>query len=244
MWILAIAVVIVLIEVNYRYFFKYVIDFLFAIVLVTIIAIPFIVIASILKIKNGKVFHKEVFAGVGGKPIAVTRFYVRDENGAFVSPFCKFLYKSKIVNAPMLFDVILQRLSIIGPMLIKISDSVFVSDEHYERFVARPGIITPLFAYGKEGITYEESFNLDVKYVKSRQLFRDIKLLLKGFVAILRDDRVNVFGETANAVYAKTLLLKGEISNDDYNSAIEQEEKLILDEKKARDFKKEKFKNL
>lgn len=244
MWVLAIAVIIVLIEVNYRYFFKYVLDFLFSIVFLAIISVPLIIIATVLKIKNGKALNKEVFAGVGGKPIAITHLCVKNESGEFISPFCAFLYKSKIVNATMLFDVIAQRLSIIGPKPIKISDSVFVSDEHYERFTSRPGIITPLFAYGKEGITYEESFDLDVRYVKSRQLFRDLKLFAKGCVSMLRDDRINVFGETANTTYAKTLLSRGEINDSDYDAALEQEEKLLLDEKKARDFKKEKFKNL
>lgn len=240
-WVLAVAVLILLVELNYKFIFKYILDFIFSLIFIAVIGLPVIIIVLYLKIKYKKVFSSSHIVGVRGKPIKIIRFALKDENGQAYDGFCAFLLKIRFENAPLLFCVLSQKMSIIGPVPLTLSDSVFISDEHFERFSSRPGIISPLCAYGNENILYEEAFDVDITYVKKRQMFRDIFIFFKGALSLLKDDRKDRMGEMAQRTYAQSLLARGEITDADFKDAVLQEEKVLEEEEKAKQFKKEKF---
>ena len=82
--VLIAALAVLIIDLNYRLFFKYVLDFLFALITVVVLSPAFIACAAVSKYREGRVYDKTPFLGAGGKVI-----YARSYAGAH-RPFKTF----------------------------------------------------------------------------------------------------------------------------------------------------------
>lgn len=229
--VVAVIVAVFVIDVNYKYFFKYVLDFIFALIALILLAPVICVFAVIIKIKlnshgGGTVFEREYFYGAKGKIIVLRSFAVKAENGEDFGAFSKYLNSSAVKYFPRVLDILCGRISIVGVKPMKISDACFVSDEFDGKFAARPGVINPLIGKCDKETDYEQIFALELAYVKKRELFKDIWYAVKNAVYKIRGEKFE-FGESDLNTYAKTLLVSGRISENDYNRAIEYERSVI-----------------
>ncbi|MDE5728900.1 MAG: sugar transferase [Clostridia bacterium] len=220
-------VLIIFIDLNYRFFMKAVLDFLFALLATVILLFPLIVpLAIISKVRAGQTFENTPYIGVKGKIIRLK---------TFTGVKCGLKY------IPRLFDVMGGKLSFVGVKPLKVSDGALISDEHLSRFNARSGLVCHLALKGDENLTYEEMFALDERYAKKRELFTDLFILIKTAVLKIRGEGKSYFGEAAKMSYGEALLARGEITKEDLARAEEYGEEAVAEADKTAEFRKKRI---
>ncbi len=214
----AAAIIIFILDVNYRIFAKRVLDFIFAL-LFTVILSPVLAVCSVIsKVKCGVVYKKTACFGAGGKIV-----FVREYVG--VNDIFKKL--------PRILDVLCGSISFVGTKLMPLADGTFMDDGDMGRFAAKSGIFCHLAFTGSAELTYEEMFKLDIRYARKRELFYDIFIVLKNLLLVFRGEYGAHLGETANKTYSEKLLERGTVTPED----IEKSEKYvseILEEREKR----------
>lgn len=219
-------VAIVIIELNYRLFFKYVLDFIFAL-LATIICSPVLLVLSIVSKKRaGYVFDETPYLGAKGKIVYFKSF--AGINGG-------------LAKLPRLLDILGGKLSFVGVAPLKLSDGALLDDSQMDRFAPRPGIVNHLALHGHEGLTYEEAFGLDARYFKKRELFTDVFIIIKRAILAIRGDGKSHLGETADNTYGEALLKRGTITETDLQNAERNAEEALKNEEMRSEFKSRKY---
>lgn len=216
---------VVIIELNYRLFFKYVLDFLFSLIAVVILSPALIAGAAISKKRTGEAFKKEPYLGAKGRIIYVRTF------AGFNNGF-KYL--------PRILDVLCGKLSFVGISLMTLSDGALLSDIQMDRFGTRPGLINHLVLHGDETLTYEEALALDARYVRKRELFSDIFIILRSGILSLREDGKSYLGETVSS-YGEVLLKRGDVTERDLENAKRNAEDAVKEEARRLDFEKKRY---
>lgn len=150
---------------------------------------PIILVISVLvRFKLGTpILFKQQRPGLNGKPFTIYKFRtmtdLRDENGELLSDeirltsFGKFLRKYSLDELPQLFNVIKGDLSVIGPRPLALEYLPLYSPFQARRHEVRPGITGWAQVNGRNSISWEKKFELDVWYVDNRSFWLDIKIL-------------------------------------------------------------------
>lgn len=224
--VVAVAVFLFLIDVNYRYFTKYALDFLFALIGTIILSPILIACAIISKTRAESVFETQVYMGAKGKIIRI-RYFAG--------------IKSGLKNLPEILDVLSGKLSFVGTKLMTVTDAVLLDDNAMSRFDTRPGLVSHLALRGNETLTYEDMFSLDAHYAAHRELFKDLYILVKTAVLAIRGEGKSYMGETRNKTFAQTLLQRGEISEEDLKRAEELAGQTISESDKKSEFNKKRY---
>lgn len=239
-----IAIVTLIIAVNYRWIAKRFSDILVSAVCLIVTSPLTLVLAIIAKTHNSRtpeyngIFDKKYYTGKKGKVIALHEFSHINVIDGSESKFGKNIKKFSFI--PTLFDVFIGRLSFIGPMPTRLYNEALMSDEQYKRFFVRPGIINPLIVRGKnETRSYEKMFRADVIYVDTFSLFGDIKIFFTWLLLKIRGVKDNRLGVANNVGYAENLLAEGEITKDEFDEALNFEVVELRKMEKRRLFKKE-----
>lgn len=207
-----IAVIIVLLTaLNYKYFMKSVLDFIFSFILVICLSPLIIILAIVAKIKNGQTLESAPYLGVKGQIIYLHTFAL---NG-------KIKYIARVL------DVLLGRMSFVGVKPLNVRDGAFVDDEAMERFNARPGLVCHMIVGGYEDFSYAEMFEADIRYAKTKGLFKDIFMVLKALLYAVRGEGKSYLGEAENCDYTTALLNSGKITERDAQKAEEYAEEAI-----------------
>ncbi len=218
------AVSLAVIELNYKFFFKYLLDFIFALICCALLIPVWIVLAIVGKIQlnkhgGGKILQQTAYLGSGGKTVYLTSYALQTANGEKLA-HADFLQKSGLVNLPKLLNILQGKMSFVGIVALPLRNRNFIDDEHYARFDTRIGLCSPLAYGGNTDITYEEVFVAESKYVKRRELFYDIGVVLQTIVTLIRGEGKSYLGEVnATNDYCDVLLARGEITAEQVEDA-------------------------
>ena len=216
---------VLIIELNYRWFFKRAFDALFALIAIIVMSPVLIAFAIVSGYRNGTVLEKTSVLGKRGKII-------------FLSAFSGI--NGRAGRLARIFDVFCGRLSFVGVRPLALSDGALLSDEDMGRFAARPGLICHLILSDNENLTYEQAFRLDSRYARRCDLFKDIFAVVKRGVFALRGEGKSFLGETVNT-YGEALLARGEITREDIDRAEQAALEAVENDEKRKSFSKEKF---
>lgn len=182
---------------------KRLMDFMIALIGL-IILFPFMLLITILvKWKLGSpILFKQQRPGLNGTPFFLYKFRSmsneKDSTGSLLpdhirlTPFGSFLRQYSLDELPQLINVIKGDLSLVGPRPLLMEYLPLYSEEQASRHLVRPGITGWAQVNGRNSITWEEKFELDVWYVKHHSLFLDIKILLLTIIRVLRSDDVHI----------------------------------------------------
>jgi lipopolysaccharide/colanic/teichoic acid biosynthesis glycosyltransferase len=202
--VIIVILAILILDLNYKFFAKSFLDRLFSFIALVVLSPLFLVTTIVVKVREGDVISYSQCAGKDGKLI-----YVRSFCGNY----------GWLNSLPKLVDVLLGKLSIVGPSIMRASDVPFISDDKMARFDVKPGLISPLSIWGYEEITYDEMFALDIKYVKKREMFKDIFIVLGSLFFKLRGEGDVRLGKTRDKSYSGYLLENGTITEEDLQTA-------------------------
>lgn len=162
-------------------------------ILIVLMALPlvipvFIIAAMLVRAKLGSpVIYKQERGGLNGKCFLIWKFRSmtdeRDVNGHLLSdklrltPFGKTLRATSIDEIPCLWNVLRGDMSIVGPRPFIADYLDLYSQEQFRRHEVKPGITGWAQVNGRNSLTWEEKFALDVWYVDHRNLLLDLKIL-------------------------------------------------------------------
>ena len=166
----------------------------------------FIVIALLVKKKLGSpVIFKQVRPGLFGKPFYLYKFRTmtdeKDNQGELLpdyirlTTFGKFLRKYSLDEYPQLWNVIKGDLSLVGPRPLLVEYLPLYTKEQSLRHNVRPGITGWAQINGRNSISWEEKFNLDVWYVHNRSFLLDMKILFLTIYKVLSSQGINQQGK-------------------------------------------------
>lgn len=184
---------------------KVIFDVAAAIVLLVILFTVIILISLLVKIKLGSpVLYTQVRPGLNHKPFSLYKFRTmtdeKDENGFLLSDevrltsFGKFLRKYSLDEMPQLFNVLKGELSLVGPRPLLMEYLPLYTEEQAMRHQVKPGITGWAQVNGRNAISWEEKFELDVWYVKNRTFLLDIKILFLTFMKVIKSEGINQTG--------------------------------------------------
>lgn len=170
------------------------------------LAVPLAVLAWLVRRKLGSpVFFSQVRPGLHGKPFRMVKFRTmtdaRDASGSLLpdaqrlTSFGRFLRASSLDELPELWNVLRGEMSLVGPRPLLVEYLPLYSPEQARRHEVRPGITGWAQVNGRNAISWEDKFKLDVWYVDNSSLLLDIKILWLTVKKVLVRDGISAAGE-------------------------------------------------
>lgn len=126
----------------------------------------------------------------------------KDENGVLLpneerhTSFGKKMRKYSIDELPQLINVIKGDISLVGPRPLLVDYLPLYNDEQIRRHEVKPGITGWAQVNGRNAISWEEKFELDVWYVDNRSLMLDFYILYLTFIKVFKSENVNSDNQT------------------------------------------------
>jgi lipopolysaccharide/colanic/teichoic acid biosynthesis glycosyltransferase len=150
------------------------------------------------------VLFRQVRPGLGGKPFVMYKFRTmteeRDEQGNLLpdekrlTPFGAFLRAWSLDELPELFNVLKGDMSLVGPRPLLMQYLDRYTPEQFRRHEVKPGITGWAQVHGRNALTWEEKFKLDVWYVDNWSVWLDLKILLLTLIKVLKREGISAPG--------------------------------------------------
>ncbi len=177
-------------------------DLTLGFILLILSAPVMIVLAVLVKSKMGSpVFFRQKRPGLGGRPFYLfklrTMSDVLDEQGALLpdeqrlTKLGQNLRKFSLDELPQLINVVRGELSFVGPRPLLMQYLDRYTPEQARRHEVKPGITGWAQVNGRNAISWEDKFILDLWYVDNRSLLLDLKILWLTVVKVLRAEGVS-----------------------------------------------------
>lgn len=175
-------------------------------VIALIILLPVIFfIALLIRLNFGSpVLFQQTRPGLHGKPFEIVKFRTmidaEDKSGnplpdeVRLTQFGKFLRASSLDELPELWIVLKGEMSLVGPRPLLIEYLPLYSEEQMHRHDVLPGITGWAQVNGRNSLSWEEKFNLDLWYVNNQSLWLDCKVLLLTLKKVLTRDGIAASG--------------------------------------------------
>lgn len=173
---------------------KIVLDKIVALMALLLLSPIFILITLILFLLQKKVFFIQTRVGKDLKRFSIYKFQtmseVRDSNGkllpdeARITAFGKFLRATSLDELPQLLNVLQGNMSLVGPRPLLPDYAHLYSEYQNQRHQVLPGITGSVQVKGRNALTWEERFDLDVYYVQHISFIFDCKILFLTFITI------------------------------------------------------------
>ena len=171
-----------------------------------VLALPLLVVVWMVRRKLGSpVFFTQVRPGMHGKPFKMVKFRsMTSERGpdgellpdaVRLTPFGRFLRATSLDELPELWNVLKGDMSLVGPRPLLMEYLPLYSPEQARRHEVRPGITGWAQVNGRNAISWEDKFKLDVWYVDRRSLWLDIKILWLTVKKVLVREGISAAGE-------------------------------------------------
>ena len=151
------------------------------------------------------VLFRQVRPGKGGKPFQMMKFRtMTDERGADgellpdeqrLTPFGQFLRSTSLDELPGLISVLKGDMSLVGPRPLLVEYLPLYSPEQARRHDVRPGITGWAQVNGRNALSWDERFKLDVWYVDNQSFWLDIKILFLTVWKVVKRDGIAAEGE-------------------------------------------------
>ncbi len=187
-------------------FIKRCLDLLFTLVALLLLALPVLVLVCLVRRKLGSpVFFCQVRPGLHGEPFQMVKFRTMTlecgpdgrllPDAERLTPFGQFLRATSIDELPELWNVLKGDMSLVGPRPLLMEYIPLYTPEQARRHEVRPGITGWAQVNGRNAISWEDKFRLDVWYVNNCSLWLDIKILGLTVKKVLARDGISAEGE-------------------------------------------------
>lgn len=181
-------------------------DIFVAVVALLILALPLIYLAWLIRRKIGSpIFFRQTRPGLHGQAFEMVKFRTmidsRGPDGELLpdsirlTSFGRFLRSTSLDELPELWNVIKGDMSLVGPRPLLMEYLQLYSPEQARRHEVRPGVTGWAQVNGRNNLSWEDKFKLDVWYVNHHSLLLDIKILWITVKKVLVRDGINATGE-------------------------------------------------
>ena len=135
-----------------------------------------------------------------------------------MAPFGYFLRATSFDELPELWNVLKGDMSLVGPRPLLMEYLPLYTPEQARRHEVRPGLTGWAQINGRNSISWEDKFKLDVWYVDNHSLWLDIKILWRTIKKVLLRDGINATGEATMPKFEGSKIPP--INSDQYKNAV------------------------
>jgi lipopolysaccharide/colanic/teichoic acid biosynthesis glycosyltransferase len=149
--------------------------------------------------------------GLNGKPFIMYKFRTmtdaRDTEGSLLpdadrlTPFGRWLRATSLDELPGLWNVLRGDMSLVGPRPLLIEYLERYTPEQARRHEVKPGVTGWAQVNGRNAISWEEKFKLDVWYVENQTLSLDIRILWRTVLKVVKRDGISASGEATMPIF-------------------------------------------
>jgi len=171
-----------------------------------VLAVPLLILVWLVRRKLGSpVFFRQVRPGLRGRPFQMVKFRtMTDERGPGgellpdaerLTGFGKFLRSTSLDELPELWNVLKGEMSLVGPRPLLMEYLPLYSPEQARRHEIRPGVTGWAQVNGRNALSWDERFALDVWYVDNRSFWVDLKILWLTVRKVIVREGISASGE-------------------------------------------------
>ena len=160
---------------------------------------------------GGPVLFRQQRPGLHGRPFTMVKFRtMRDALGRDgrplpdadrLTPFGTLLRSTSLDELPELWNVLRGDMSLVGPRPLLMEYLDRYTPEQARRHEVRPGVTGWAQVHGRNALSWNERFRLDVWYVEHRSLRLDLRILMRTLAIVLRRTGVSATGEATMPVF-------------------------------------------
>lgn len=185
----------------YKYI-KRLFDFVSALLALIVFSLLLAVVAVLVKVKLGSpVIFKQERPGLNNKVFTLYKFRTmtdeRDENGELLpdevrlTKFGQFLRNTSIDELPELINILKGDMSVIGPRPLLVQYIPLYNEHQARRAEVMPGLTGWAQVNGRNSVTWEDKFDMDVYYVDNYSLALDIKILFMTVKNVIKREGIS-----------------------------------------------------
>lgn len=186
----------------YRHFFKRFFDFVLSLIAIIILGPVYIIVAILVRVKLGSpVIFTQERPGKDEKIFKMYKFRSMtsetDEEGNLLpdevrlTSFGKKLRSTSLDELPELFNILKGDMSIVGPRPLLVKYLPLYNDFQKHRHDVRPGLTGWAQVNGRNAISWEDKFRLDVEYTEKCSFLLDLKILFMTVSSVLKKEGIS-----------------------------------------------------
>ncbi|MED4351113.1 sugar transferase [Schinkia azotoformans] len=190
----------------YKRVIKTPLDFILSLTALVLLSPVLLIVAILVRVKLGNpVFFKQKRPGLHETIFTMYKFRTmtdeKDENGYLLpdsvrlTKFGKFLRSTSLDELPELINILKGDMSIVGPRPLLVQYLPLYNDYQKRRHDVRPGLTGLAQVNGRNTISWNEKFDLDVKYVDEINFINDLRIIILTFKKVFVREGIN--SETA-----------------------------------------------
>tara|TARA_B100001093_G_scaffold281009_1_gene268444 strand:+ start:213 stop:818 length:606 start_codon:yes stop_codon:yes gene_type:complete len=186
----------------YKSFLKRSIEFVITLFGILILLPIYLLVIPFIFINLGSpIFFKQSRPGINGKVFNIYKFRtmtnIRDDNGILLpdkkrlTKFGKFLRSTSLDEIPSLWSVLRGDMSLVGPRPLLVEYLPLYSKKQARRHEIRPGITGWAQVNGRNALSWDKKFEMDVWYVDNQSFLLDIKILWLTIKKVIQRDGIS-----------------------------------------------------
>ncbi len=188
-------------------FIKRLFDIVIAAAALVLLSPALVVLAALVRLKLGSpVLFCQQRPGLDGKAFTVFKFRTMvnsqyDKDGKIIADsqrltdFGQFLRNMSLDELPELFNVLKGDMSLVGPRPLMMKYLDRYTPQQARRHEVKPGITGWAQINGRNNITWEEKFEMDVWYIDNQNLWLDLRILFKTVITVFKREDINKEGQ-------------------------------------------------
>jgi lipopolysaccharide/colanic/teichoic acid biosynthesis glycosyltransferase len=197
------------------YIIKGIIDKIGALLGIIVLSPVFIITAAAIKLESdGPVIFSQVRVGKDGKTFKMYKFRSMVQNAEEllvklkhknemsgpmfkikddprITKVGRFIRKTSIDELPQLFNILKGEMSLVGPRPNLPKEVAKFTEFQKQKLCAKPGLTCNWQVMGRSSVGFEEWMELDVKYIRERNTWVDLKLVFKTFFVLFGDENAS-----------------------------------------------------
>ena len=181
-------------------------DIIASSVALVVLAPMILLVAVVVRLCLGApVFFKQIRPGFRGEPFVLMKFRTMQdvegpdgrprEDSRRLTEFGRWLRASSLDELPELWNVLKGDMSLVGPRPLLLEYLPLYTPEQARRHEVRPGLTGWAQVNGRNAMTWEEKFELDIWYVDNKSLALDLRILLMTVRAVFSRQGISATGE-------------------------------------------------
>lgn len=207
----------------YRRYIKRQMDFILSLCALIVLSPVLLITVVLVRMKLGSpVIFRQKRPGLNEKIFTLYKFRTMtddcDENGELLpdeirlTRFGKLLRSTSLDELPELFNILKGDMSVIGPRPLLIQYLPLYNDHQKRRHEVRPGLSGLAQVSGRNAISWEDKFNLDVQYVDSVSFIGDWKIIFLTLKKVFTREGINSEGAVTMEVFKGTVSIEERVN--------------------------------
>lgn len=175
---------------------------------------PLIVLLAVLVYINlgTPIFFYQVRPGLQGKPFTLCKFRTMTEqknssgenlpDEQRMTSFGRFLRSTSLDELPELWNVLKGDMSLVGPRPLLMDYLPLYTDEQYKRHKVRPGVTGWAQVNGRNAVSWEKRFEMDVWYVNNQSFWLDLKIIFMTVIKVILREGISENGKATMSKFS------------------------------------------